>query len=390
MITDSEGLEEACEKAKASGAVGIDTEFVWNRTFYPSLGLVQVGYPNGDTALIDAPQIEDWTPFASLMSDASTVKILHDAQQDLVILQRVCGAMPRNIFDTQRSAGFIGFSSTISLRDILKHLLRVRLDKTETQSDWLARPLTSAQLEYAKDDVRDSVRLMEEILERADALGRRDWIADEMAYYEREELYVEADPDQVMPKVRGSGALTHRQRNILRSLGSWRDRSARRRNLPRSFILSDEGLVSLVKNVPDSIDGLRPMKGLSERVLERHRGRIWEAIERGIEGDLPELPSSTRATSTPDDGYEARVDFALAFLKGVCMTSKIDTALVANRADVTAFVVDAKEDSVKAHRLLTGWRADFCGRTLLDLLLGRGSLKMDLKKSVPLYSPEAE
>lgn len=390
MITDSEGLEEACEKAKASGAVGIDTEFVWNRTFYPSLGLVQVGYPNGDTALIDAPQIEDWTPFASLMSDASAVKILHDAQQDLVILQRVCGAMPRNIFDTQRSAGFIGFSSTISLRDILKHLLRVRLDKTETQSDWLARPLTSAQLEYAKDDVRDSVRLMEEILERADALGRGDWIANEMAYYEREELYVEADPDRVMPRVRGSGALTHRQRNILRSLGSWRDRSARRRNLPRSFILSDEGLVSLVKNVPDSIDGLRPMKGLSERVLERNRERIWEAIERGIEGDLPELPSSMRATSTPDDGYEARVDFALAFLKGVCMTSKIDTALVANRADVTAFVVDIKEDSVKAHRLLTGWRADFCGRTLLDLLLGRGSLKMDLKKSVPLYSPEAE
>jgi ribonuclease D len=211
-----------------------------------------------------------------------------------------------------------------------------------------------------------------------------------MAYYEREELYVEADPDRVMPRVRGSGALTHRQRNILRSLGSWRDRSARRRNLPRSFILSDEGLVSLVKNVPDSIDGLRPMKGLSERVLERNRERIWEAIERGIEGDLPELPSSMRATSTPDDGYEARVDFALAFLKGVCMTSKIDTALVANRADVTAFVVDIKEDSVKAHRLLTGWRADFCGRTLLDLLLGRGSLKMDLKKSVPLYSPEAE
>ena len=240
MIEDSAALKKACRAAKNAGAVGIDTEFVWNRTFYPSLGVVQVGYPDGEAVLIDAPKIEDWTPFGELMQDAKVIKIFHDAQQDLTILQRACGAYPRTIFDTQRSAGFIGKQSTISLRDILKQLLKVRLDKTETQSDWLARPLTEAQVQYAEDDVRNSVRLMERILEKADAVGRRAWIVDEMRYYEQESLYQEVDPDATMPRVRGSGALTHQQRNILRSLAAWREIVARKRNLPRAFIMSDE------------------------------------------------------------------------------------------------------------------------------------------------------
>jgi ribonuclease D len=383
MIVDSAGLEEACRAAKAAGAVGIDTEFVWNRTFYPSLGLVQVGYPDGEAVLIDAPQIEDWSAFGDLMQDSGTVKILHDAQQDLTILQRASGVFPKNIFDTQRTAGFIGKSSTISLRDILKQLLKVRLDKTETQSDWLARPLSEAQVRYAEDDVRNSVRLMERIMEKADALGRREWIADELCYYELESLYHEMDPDTVMPRVRGSGALTHQQRNILRSLGSWREKTARRRNLPRSFIVSDDALVGLAKKTPNSKDAIQAFRGLSERTLERNRSAIWKAIERGIAGDLPELQNAANSGSSPDEGYEARVDFALAFLKGRCLNAAIDPALVGNRAEITALVVDAKNPEIASHRLLRGWRAEFCGKALLGLLQGQGSLIIDPETNLP-------
>lgn len=384
MIEDSAGLEKACRAAMSAGAVGIDTEFVWNRTFYPALGLVQVGYPDGEAVLIDAPKIEDWAPFGKLMQDAGVIKILHDAQQDLTILQRACGAYPRNIFDTQRSAGFIGKAATISLRDVLKQLLKVRLDKTETQSDWLARPLTEAQLRYAEDDVRNSVRLMECILKRADALDRREWIADEMRSYERESLYQESDPELIMPRVRGSGALTQQQRNILRSLASWRELAARKRNLPRNFILSDDALVVLVKKTPATKEALKPIRGLTERTLERNKDRIWKAIERGIEGDLPELKNGANGGSNPDEGYEARVDFALAYLKGICLNSEIDPALVGNRAEVTALVLDAANPEIEAHRLLSGWRADFCGKALLDLLQGRGSLRIDCETNLPV------
>lgn len=385
MITTTEALAEAVRAAQAAGAVGIDTEFIWDRTYYPTLGLVQIGYPDGHCELVDAPEIEDWSPFAELMSDPSVVKILHDAQQDLTILYRASGGYPKNIFDTQRSAGFAGLSSTISLSELLKTLEKVRLDKSETRSNWLARPLTEAQVEYAEDDVRYSTRLMVKIMDRAEKLGRKDWILEEMKMYEVESLYGESDPDLEMPRVRGSGSLSNQQRNILRALGAWREIKARKRNLPRNFILSDDAIVSLLKHPPKTADDIRPMKGLSDRALERNRRYIWEAIQRGIEGDLPELPNGRHAGPAPDDGYEARVDLSLAFIKGTCLAAKIDPALIGNRAEVTALVLEAANATEERHRILRGWRGDFCGKHLLSILQGNGSITINSETKLPEY-----
>lgn len=383
MISTTEALADAVRRAREAGAVGVDTEFIWDRTFYPTLGLIQIGYPDGHCELIDAPEIEDWSPLAELMSDPNTVKILHDAQQDLNILHRACGGLPKNIFDTQRSSGFVGLSATISLSELLKTLLRVRLAKTETRSDWTARPLTEAQLKYAEDDVRHSVDLMVKIMDKAEELGRKAWIEDEMKIYEDESNYAEKDPDLEMPRVRGSGSLTHQQRNILRSIGAWRELKARERNLPRGFILSDDALVSLTKRTPEKMEDIRQMKGLSERSAERNRKYIWQAIERGRNDDLPELPNNKHKGPSPDDGYESRVDLSLATIKGVCLADKIDPALIGNRAEVTAFVLEIDNLEDDRHRMLRGWRAEFCGNLLAKLLRGEGSVSIDPETKLP-------
>jgi ribonuclease D len=277
-------------------------------------------------------------------------------------------------------------SSTISLSELLKTLLKVRLDKTETRSDWIARPLTDAQLKYAEDDVRHSVDLMLKIMGKAETLGRKEWIEDEMKIYEAERHYGENDPDYEMPRVRGSGSLTNQQRNVLRSLGAWRELKARRRNLPRGFVLSDDALVSLVKRPPKGLEDIRQMKGLSERSADRNRQDIWEAIERGRSEELPELPNNKHNGPSPDDGYEARVDLSLASIKGICLADQIDPALIGNRAEITAFVleIDALDDS--RHRMLRGWRGDFCGQALARLLTGEGSISIDPKTKLPRLS----
>lgn len=383
MISTTEALADIVSRAREAGAVGVDTEFIWDRTYYPTLGVVQIGLPDGHCELIDAPAIEDWSPLAELMSDPNTVKILHDAQQDLNILHRACGALPKNIFDTQRSSGFVGLSATISLSELLKTLLRIRLAKTETRSDWTARPLTEAQTKYAEDDVRYSVDLMLKIMAKADDLGRKAWIENEMKIYEDPQNYVESDPDYEMPRVRGSGSLTQLQRDTLRSLGAWRERKARRRNLPRGFILSDDAIVSLVKRPPASADGIQQMKGLSERSADRNRRYIWEAIERGRSGELPVLPNNKFKGPQPDDGYESRVDLSLAAIKGICLADKIDPALIGNRAEVTAFVLEIDNLEEERHRMLRGWRAEFCGLNLASLLRGEGSLSIDPETKLP-------
>ncbi len=386
MIKTTDALAAAVRRAREAGAVGVDTEFIWERSYYPKLGVVQIGYPDGSAELIDAPEIGDWSPLAELMSDPDTVKILHDAQQDLTILHRACGGLPKNIFDTQRTSGFVGLSSTISLSELLKTLLRVRLAKTETRSDWTARPLSEAQLQYAKEDVIHSVDLMLKIMEKAAALGRTDWINNEMRMYEEESLYGERDPDAEMPRVRGSGSLTRQQRDILRALGTWRELKARRRNLPRGFVLSDEAIMSLVKRPPQKPEDIRPMKGLSERNASRNRGAIWDAIERGRSGEMPDLPNNKHNGPQPDDGYEARVDLALAFVKGSCLAAQLDPALIGNRAEITAFILEVDSACPTRHRLLSGWRGDFCGKALLDLLKGQGSVTIDPATKFPKLS----
>ncbi len=384
MITTTDALADAVTAAQSAGAIGIDTEFVWERTYYPKLGLVQIGYPNGHCELVDALEIEDWSPLKDLLKDEKTVKVLHDAQQDLTILKRVCGACPKNIFDTQRASGFVGLSSTTSLSQLLKDLLKVRLSKSETRSDWLARPLSNKQTNYAEDDVRYSTQLMQEIFNKAESLGRNQWILEEMRYYEAEAIYEEFDPETEMPRVRGSGALTNQQRDVLRALGSWREIEARKRNLPRSFILSDDAIVSMLKNIPASAHSIKPCRGLTEKTLRYNRSKIWAAIERGMAGALPSLSSSkNKQGPAPDDGYESRVDLALALIKGTCLAAEMDPALIGNRADVTALVLEAEMEDLNRHQILRGWRADFLGNQLLDVLRGKDSVRINSETKLP-------
>lgn len=386
LINTEEGLASVVEKGIAAGAVAIDTEFVWEKTYYPILGLIQVGYPDGSADLIDGVAIKDLSALGPLLSDVNTVKILHDAVQDLVILTRVSKAFPKNILDTQRAAGFIGLGSTISLSELLKKVLSIRIEKSETKSDWVARPLSESQIKYAKEDVCYGVDLMNAILKRADALNYKQWVLQEMEMYENEALYKEKDPFLISPKVKNSGAINYKQKTLLRSICIWRESSARKQNLPRTFVLPDEVVMRLVKSPPKSIDALKKMN-LGKRFLRKFSTSLWEAINRGMNEELAPLENKF-SNFEKEEALEAQVDLALAFIKGLSLNTKIDSSLIANRAKVTSFVYANSQDeaSLGDHPLSQDWRNEFCGEHLSKLLKGEGVIRVDTKSKIPTYS----
>jgi ribonuclease D len=386
LINTEEGLASVVEKGIAAGAVALDTEFVWEKTYYPILGLIQVGYPDGSADLIDGVAIKDLSALGPLLSDANTVKILHDAVQDLVILTRVSKAFPKNILDTQRAAGFIGLGSTISLSELLKKVLSIRIEKSETKSDWVARPLSESQIKYAKEDVCYGVDLMNAILKRADALNYKQWVLQEMEMYENEALYKEKDPFLISPKVKNSGAINYKQKTLLRSICIWRESSARKQNLPRTFVLPDEVVMRLVKSPPKSIDALKKMN-LGKRFLRKFSTSLWEAINRGMNEELAPLENKF-SNFEKEEALEAQVDLALAFIKGLSLNTKIDSSLIANRAKVTSFVYANSQDeaSLGDHPLSQDWRNEFCGEHLSKLLKGEGVIRVDTKSKIPTYS----
>ncbi|MDA0712136.1 MAG: ribonuclease D, partial [bacterium] len=176
MISTEAGLKDVVRQARQSDCVALDTEFVWEDTYYPRLGIIQIGWSETNCFLIDAVAISDLSALGDLLTDAQTVKILHDAQQDLWILRHATGVTPCRIFDTRSAAGFSGMSSTLSLSNLLRACLNVQLAKTETRTDWLQRPLSDDQLDYALDDIRYLPALYHHLEALALELGRGEWL----------------------------------------------------------------------------------------------------------------------------------------------------------------------------------------------------------------------
>ena len=176
MIESIDELAAVCREAEAAGLVGLDTEFVWERTYYPQLGVVQLSIDQDRCYLVDTVVLDAFEPLGALLGNGQVVKILHDAPQDLTIMKRLTGVSPRNIFDTRVAAGFVGYRASLSLQDLTKYLLNLSLEKTETRTDWLKRPLSDKQVKYALDDVRWLPAIREKTLERANRNGRFAWM----------------------------------------------------------------------------------------------------------------------------------------------------------------------------------------------------------------------
>lgn len=374
MIDTSEALDALVRRAEKAEAVALDTEFVWERTYYPALGVVQVGLGGGDVHLVDAAGIDSLAPLGRLLADPGVTKVLHDAGQDLQILARATGARPRTVFDTQRAAGLVGQTATASLQDLVDWATGVRLEKGETRTDWLRRPLSDAQVLYAEDDVRYLLDVRQRILDEAEARGRTAWVASEMDRYEVDALYEEADPVDAVDrlKARGASRLSPRQHAVLRALAAWREREARRLDRTRRMVLPDEALVDLAGREPRSEADLARTP-LTDRQVSRFGKGILDAVAEGQAAE-PERPPRRGRPGPDEERHAARLLVAQAFVAGRCALQEVDSQLVATKSDLRD-LVEAGPDAVG--EALSGWRGAFVGDDLAALLRGDLAVRLD-------------
>ncbi len=391
VIDTPQQLNDLMDRARQARRVALDTEFVWERTYYAGLGLVQLGLSRDEVYLIDTVALDDLSPLGALIEDPGVVKILHDAQQDLMILNRATGGAPRSIFDTRLAAGFVGLSATSSLQSLIEETVGVHLSKGESRSDWLRRPLREAQLAYARDDVRYLPDAYDALWERIDALDRRAWVEEEMARYDDLSLYTEGDPRERYRSVKGRGKRGFSPLNyaVLREVTAWREDEARYRDRPRGHIVKDDVLVTLAQRKPTSTDALRDIQGLSDNASRSYGEAIVEAVQRGLDVPKEERPVPTRGRRF-DDVETARLDLAQALIKGRSLHHEIDPGLIGNRADVERLVADGSKADPEDHAMLRGWRGAFVGKALLDLLRGEGAVTVDPTTDLPRLVNESE
>ena len=170
LITSNADLAAACGRWSAARVIGVDTEFFRERTYYPLPALVQVADGDG-VVIVDPLRISDFTPLAAVLADASIVKLIHACSEDLEVLELLTGAVPRGVLDTQLAGAFAGHGYSLGYRSLVKALMDVVLDKGETRSNWLGRPLSPTQLRYAALDVVYLLPMHRRLSQELSALG---------------------------------------------------------------------------------------------------------------------------------------------------------------------------------------------------------------------------
>lgn len=357
VITTQEDLATIIAQAMKADAVGLDTEFVWERTYFPKLGLIQIALNDEQCYAIDPLAIKDLTPLGELLTSKETIKIFHDAQQDLAILKHACNdIIPQNIFDTRLAAGFAGSISTISLEKLVKEQLNTVLDKGATRTDWTKRPLTDTQLAYCLNDVRylRAIRIL--LLERITGPKVRSWLEEELTKL-NDPINYEMIADKFRySKIKGIYKLPHKSIALGKTLCIWREETARKFNKPRGHILKDEIVMDICNKQPLNIENLKETE-ISSKALNKYGIEILKICQTNSRDDspLPKLPTGEQLTTAEKT--------KLKELKGLITLKSdilgIDPALIGNTKELKKLVKFLNNDNLTTGRQGKGWRKEF-------------------------------
>ena len=363
-IDTAPALAGLCDRLKGQLWLAVDTEFMRERTYYPELCLVQVA-TDDLVACIDPLALPSLEPLLTLLLDARMVKVLHAARQDLEIFFHLSGRVPAPVFDTQVAARFLGMPDQVGYGAAVQTLLGVSLDKSHARTDWARRPLPAAALDYAADDVRHLRTLYHKILAELAARGRAAWVEPEQKALVDEKLY-KPDPDTVWSRIRGTQRLKPKSLALFKTLAAWRERTAMTENRPRQWILKDEALMDLVRQLPADMESLAAVRGVGESLAKRHGAEILALLKAGGDESQPEK-HKREAPLKPEQ--EALVDALNALLRLQAAKGDVSVASLANRSELERLVRGERELP-----LLKDWRLEMAGRELLEFLEGRLTL----------------
>jgi len=260
------GLAHALER---SGAIGLDTEFMRERTFFPGLCLLQLA-AGAQIWCVDTLRCGSLDPLVPALTAPGAPKIIHSARQDLEIFYNLNGKVPAPIFDTQVAAMVCGFGESASYETLAGKLAGAAIDKSSRFTDWSSRPLTERQTKYALADVTHLRKVYEKLAAQLDKSGRHSWLDEEMAVLCDPATY-RLDPALAWRrlKVRSSN---RRMLALVRELAAWREISAQQRNLPRNRLLRDESLLEIAAHAPKNADEMARTRGMGRGFAESKLG----------------------------------------------------------------------------------------------------------------------
>jgi len=363
LIESAGHLEKTGRHWQQTETMGIDTEFIRERTYRAELGLVQVS--DGQKVwLVDPLKTGPLEAVKQLCERSGALKVLHAPSEDIGVLAHAADTTPAPLFDTQIACAMLGQPLQMSYHKTAEWLLQVHIDKGETRSRWLKRPLRPAQLKYAALDVCLLPLMQKELLSRLREAGRQDWLMEDCRRLS-DKARAPTEPDSAWKRINGGNRLEPAALAALKELASWREIEAERRNIARGFVVTDAALVAIAGRQPTTSAALAALDVLHPSAQQHFGKAMLEIVER-VRGQGLELmppPPLTPRQRKLLDAMRKRV-----LCKAQALS--VDPALLASRRDLELLLQPAAETGLPER--FSGWRRAVITDELLALKAGYG------------------
>lgn len=372
LIEDSTSLQTLCLEYSKASVLAIDTEFVRTRTLYPRLGLLQV-FDGKQLALIDPIMIEDLSPFWQLLTNENIIKVLHACSEDLEVFLTSANCKPVNLIDSQIMMSFLGHGLSMGYAAMVEHFLDLKLDKSESRTDWTKRPLSLKQLNYASADVEHLFEIYPKLVTQIEQAG---WFscAKQETQLLIDRKFTPIDENQLYRQIKLAWRLNPKQLNILKYLAKWRYQQAKSRDLPLGFVVKEHTMMAVASNNPENISAMNKLDG-AEVLDIRHKGKAMLAVlKQASTADVNDYPEKIqRLDEYP--GYKQTFKSIKSFINAVSEEHNLTIENLASKKQINQFLTwfydlnEAKKMSKETGvnpDILTTWRNELFGIKLLE------------------------
>lgn len=356
--------------------MGFDTEFIGEKRYYTLLCLIQVATEHG-FYLIDPIAVEDIDPFLAFLEDESIVKITHAGDNDYRLLNINYGTVPKNLFDTQIAAGFIGHRYPTSFAKLVEAEVGDRLGKGYAVTDWAQRPMTPKQIKYALNDVIYLRQLYDTICEKLDENGRKDWALEECAVMTEEDYYYR-DPNHEFLNSNVARSARTNERVFLLRLYEWRRATAEKKNYSKEMILQSKLISQLARGVKGGLESMKQNRRLPGRTVDRHGELFVDMYQRPATEEELKIAKSIQRLSQEDEQDDMIVELLYLIMKYRAAEADISHALVMPRNQIRRMKQDPE---VRKSVLGSGWRRALLGDDFVNWIKNFESLGMRLEGS---------
>jgi len=373
IVASYDALPALCERVAKAARVGVDTEFHAERTYAPRLMVVQLAFEDG-SVVVDPIAIPDLDALSLALGETTVVG--HALSSDLKIFADRFGRVPSKVFDCQVAASFLGYGMQVSLADLVRDVCKVRLAKSQTVSDWSARPFTPKQIDYLVDDVDYLFAMQDDLTARLEAAGRLGWALAESAQLGEMDRY-RSDERRGLLRISGSNRMNRRELGVLSQLLVLRDRIARDRDIPPKYVMPDDVMAGLATLRPKHVEDLAQLRRLDVGMRRNLGDAILAAVERGEAIPDDELPE--KAARPLGNARETLVALLGVAAGEIARENDLPQSLVVPRAALerVAREIPSTREAFERTLGIEGWRLELIGEPLWGLLCGTGVARVE-------------